>query len=404
MDVKNMLRLQTMLYNVHVFVSFRPFFTVYDYPTAEAEPVIWLDGGDHGTIQIESENNTLTSRHSDETPQYIAEDVTFYDPYGPSYDSDGRPVVTLKKGLEVYVTYARDFTFHKDGGEAFTDPNGEPYHYRIAMLTDPWGPNSDRPPYQHIYTIEPLNGAPMPDFPPENPPKIGWFRTVMASPSEQTSIAPYEYPMQPAMAACFAKGTLIDTPDGAVAVEELAVGDLVLTRDKGPVAVKWIGCSTHAQPGTRLAPVRIARGALGQGPLGQAMPAQDLILSPQHRVCLSSRMARRRFGTGEVLVAAKTLLGMDGVTREHPKEVSYYHIAVEDHALIGAHGVWAESFYPGPMALAALSPAARAEFTTLFPEFAKSPPQPARPILNGGQARDLIRRHHVKRRALCEAL
>ena len=42
---------------------------------------------------------------------------------------------------------------------------------------------------------------------------------------------------------CFTAGTLIDTPSGPRAVEELRPGDLVTTRDHGPAPLLWAGAS-----------------------------------------------------------------------------------------------------------------------------------------------------------------
>ncbi|MCP3969018.1 MAG: hypothetical protein GY717_01590, partial [Rhodobacteraceae bacterium] len=68
---------------------------------------------------------------------------------------------------------------------------------------------------------------------------------------------------------CFAAGTGIATPAGETAVEELQIGDTILTADGRAVAVKWIGHQTERPViglmNQRLEPVRICAGALGQG-------------------------------------------------------------------------------------------------------------------------------------------
>ena len=102
---------------------------------------------------------------------------------------------------------------------------------------------------------------------------------------------------------CFTRGTMILTDAGLRAIEDLAEGDLVMTRDNGLQPVRWIG--SVEVPADRLAaapmlrPIRIAAGALGA-----STPAQDLLVSPQHRVLVRSRIAQRMFGTSEVMVPA----------------------------------------------------------------------------------------------------
>ena len=116
----------------------------------------------------------------------------------------------------------------------------------------------------------------------------------------------------PCEIVCFGRGTLILTDCGDVAVEDLREGDLVMTRDHGAQPIRWIGSHCmgavilYAQP--HLRPIRISADALGQN-----APAQDLIVSPQHRVLVRSKIAQRMFGATEILVAAKHLLELDGV-------------------------------------------------------------------------------------------
>src|SRR5690606_18039618 len=79
---------------------------------------------------------------------------------------------------------------------------------------------------------------------------------------------------------CFARGTLIETVRGAIAVEELTLGDLIRTLDSGYQAIRWIGCrklgSNELAASPKLQPVRIKAGALGAG-----LPLRDLVVSPQ---------------------------------------------------------------------------------------------------------------------------
>ena len=68
---------------------------------------------------------------------------------------------------------------------------------------------------------------------------------------------------------CYLAGTRILTPTGEVAVEDLRIGDTVVTRWQGIQPIKWIGRQSFAErflKGNRdRIPVRIKAGALGTG-------------------------------------------------------------------------------------------------------------------------------------------
>jgi hypothetical protein len=193
---------------------------------------------------------------------------------------------------------------------------------------------------------------------------------------------------------CFAAGTLIWTPFGELAVERLCAGDTVITRS-GPRPIRWIGFVTMdaaklaANP--HLRPIRIRAGALGPD-----TPSADLVVSPQHRILVRSKIAQRMFGTNEVLVAAKQLLLLDGIDiAEDLDEVEYFHFLFDRHEVVTANGAEAESLFTGPEALKAVGPAAREEILALFPSLAEHDyaAVPARALASGRMARRLAVRH-----------
>ena len=201
---------------------------------------------------------------------------------------------------------------------------------------------------------------------------------------------------------CFTAGTGIATPGGSLAIEDLHEGDLVLTKDHGAQPIRWIGSSrvTAAQLRLRqnLRPIHIRAGALGDG-----VPAVDLMVSPQHRLLVRSKIAQKMFGAAEVLVAAKKLLPLDGVeVLQDLAEVRYFHLLFDRHEVILANGAETESLYTGAMALSAVSPAARQEIFGLFPELARRghTPPAARPLISGRPARQLAARHRKNHKAL----
>ena len=201
---------------------------------------------------------------------------------------------------------------------------------------------------------------------------------------------------------CFARGTRIETPRGAVAVEDLRPGDLVLTRDRGAQPLRWVG-SSRVDGGTlastpRLRPIRIRAGALGQH-----APAQDLLVSPQHRILVRSKIAQRMFGAAEVLVAAKQLVLLDGIdVAEDLAEVEYFHLLFDRHEVVISNGAETESLYTGPQALRSVGPAARQEILDLFPQLLDEAfvVEAARPLSSGRMGRKLAMRQAQQGRAL----
>jgi len=194
---------------------------------------------------------------------------------------------------------------------------------------------------------------------------------------------------------CFTSGTQISTPNGDRAIEELRVGDLIRTLDQGFQPLRWCGSRTLSRRqislNPRLLPIRISAGAFGSG-----LPARDLLVSPQHRVLLSSKVSARMFDKPEILVAAKHLTDLDGVDIEHNiTQVTYHHLLFNTHQILRSNGTWTESLFLGQQAIRSLPDDAVEEIFSLFPEFrGNTPPlSTARTVVPGRRARNLVRRH-----------
>ncbi|WP_373355411.1 Hint domain-containing protein [Pseudoroseicyclus sp. CXY001] len=185
---------------------------------------------------------------------------------------------------------------------------------------------------------------------------------------------------------CFTEGTRIMTPFGSRAIETLRPGELLLTADGELRSVHWIGAATVAAEGA-MVPIRIMAGALGRG-----LPERDLVVSPQHRMMLRSRIAERMTGRAEVLLPAIKLLGLPGVVRdESAREVTYLHLLCEGHEVLLAEGAPTESLLTGKEALKALGPEAVAEIDALFPT--RPATMPARLIPQGRVMKKMVARH-----------
>lgn len=203
---------------------------------------------------------------------------------------------------------------------------------------------------------------------------------------------------------CFASDTLISTPDGQVPVQNLKVGDPVMTLDNGPQPIRWIGSRKLSRKQLKqspsLFPVRIRAHALGD-----QLPARDLLVSPQHRLMIRSRIVERMFDCNEVLVAANKLLSLPGISVADDIDcVEYFHFIFDKHEVVFAENAPAESLLAGAQALKALDTAAVREILTLFPELANEnhQPKPARQIPKGRLQSNLAIRHAKNLRALVE--
>jgi hypothetical protein len=193
---------------------------------------------------------------------------------------------------------------------------------------------------------------------------------------------------------CVARGTLITTPNGLIPVEDLEVGDLVLTVDGRAEVIRWIGARRVTAGEFRrdptLRPVRISAGTYGPD-----RPSRDLTVSPQHRILLSGWRAELLFGEDAVLAPAKGLIDDRSVRIDREaEEVEYFHLLFDQHEIILTEGLPTESFYPGSYAVGELDAVARDELLRLFPELDQDdrPLDPAGPGLRPWEARLLAAR------------
>ncbi|MEJ6639274.1 MAG: Hint domain-containing protein [Octadecabacter sp.] len=144
----------------------------------------------------------------------------------------------------------------------------------------------------------------------------------------------------------FARGTHITLASGAqVPIEDLKIGDRVLTRDAGPQDIRWIGGTTLRAVGD-YAPVVTREGAL--------FNFRDLVLFPDHRLFIYQREDRIGAGRSEVLVKVGHLINGDTVYQQDGGFVDSFQILFDDHQIIYAEGIAAETLLVDARTRAAL--------------------------------------------------
>ncbi|MBF0860366.1 hypothetical protein HKD24_14365, partial [Gluconobacter sp. LMG 31484] len=176
---------------------------------------------------------------------------------------------------------------------------------------------------------------------------------------------------------CFCRGTLIATERDEINVEDLAIGDRVLTASGSLRPIRWIGHRSYSGPFVRsnrnVLPVIIRAGALGDG-----LPRRDLSVSPLHAMALEG-----------VLIPAVCLINEVSILQaERIDEVTYFHIELETHDILLAEGAPSESFVDDDSRNMFHN---AAEFRALYPDAAPLPAVYCAPRIEEGPILETIR-------------
>jgi len=132
--------------------------------------------------------------------------------------------------------------------------------------------------------------------------------------------------------ACFLPGTRILTTRGNTVVEDLMVGDTVITQSMRQRRLCWIGKGKAlATRGRRSAatPIIVRRGALEDN-----TPNRDLHITKGHSLYIDGVLIPAEF-----LVNHRSILWDD-----RAQEVTVYHLELDDHDILIANGAAAESY------------------------------------------------------------
>jgi hypothetical protein len=151
---------------------------------------------------------------------------------------------------------------------------------------------------------------------------------------------------------CLTAGALVETRRGVIPAAMLLQGDSLRTLDDGwqPLRAVLRRTVTRAEMAAdpTLRPVHFARGAFGGG-----KPTRDMTVSLQHGFLAVDRADPNR----ETMIRARHLadmLALGTIPDAAPvRSVTYVHVLMDRHHLIRADGVWTETVFTGPRAIAA---------------------------------------------------
>ena len=184
-------------------------------------------------------------------------------------------------------------------------------------------------------------------------------------------IAPASAQFEAAFAA-FARGTMIFTPTGPRAVEDIAPGDQVTTATGLSQPVLWIGQMTLVPSAPVENPEQLRLTRIMADTFGLARPMPDLILGHGARLLQSPAALREYAMQTEVLTPARAFVdGVSAIAITPPTPIALYHLCLPHHAIISAAGLDVESYHPGTTLLRDMGHNARALFLSLFPHITR---------------------------------
>lgn len=183
---------------------------------------------------------------------------------------------------------------------------------------------------------------------------------------EQSHVVPQTEVFERAVSG-FARGTVLSTPSGPRAIEDVLPGDTIHSSE-GPQRVLWIGSAAimpgQAQPGSMLdGLIRVTGEAFGVG-----RPGGDVVLGPGAAILHNPPQFRAANGEGHVLTPLQDFI--DGVSVfkvTPPSAVKVYHLMLGRHAAVQAGGLEIESYHPGSGNVTRMGENAQRLYMSMFP-------------------------------------
>lgn len=157
----------------------------------------------------------------------------------------------------------------------------------------------------------------------------------------------------------FSRGTLVDTPTGPVAIEDLLPGDAVLTESGLTQQISWIGATTLVPATGNEAERTVPLHRILADAFGMSRPLSHIVVGPSARIL-------GHFGQA-LTPMSRFEDGVNVAPLSPPSPVEMFHICLRDHALIRMGGLAFESYHPGTAAFHDVGPAMRDLFMKLFP-------------------------------------
>ncbi|MQQ07977.1 hypothetical protein GFB49_05885 [Epibacterium sp. SM1979] len=165
----------------------------------------------------------------------------------------------------------------------------------------------------------------------------------------------------------FCRGSLVDTTQGPIAVEDLLPGDEIVDLNGEAQTLLWKGRTTilPTRPTARGQKRRLI--SFMPDSLGLAKPAACVVVGPAARLLRTPAHLRGDDTTEGLLTPVGEFMdGMNIVETAPPTPVEMFHLCLPQHSVIRVGGLPFETYHPGPDALKLVSHAIRTLYLNLF--------------------------------------
>lgn len=165
----------------------------------------------------------------------------------------------------------------------------------------------------------------------------------------------------------FTRGSLVETAQGPIAVEDLIPGDQILTQDGVSLPLVWKG-STSLVPSRADARGRSHRlTSFMADSLGLQKPNSSVVAGPSARLLRMPPHTQVNADTPALLTPVQLFQdGMNIFETAPPTVIDMFHLCLPQHAVIKVGGLDFETYHPGPDALKLVSYAIKTLYFNLF--------------------------------------
>ncbi|GGX54136.1 hypothetical protein GCM10007385_22920 [Tateyamaria omphalii] len=205
-----------------------------------------------------------------------------------------------------------------------------------------------------------------PDYPP-----LRTFEVAALRADGSRSIGTFKAPALPLFESAFsafARGVVLASPNGGIAIEDLQPGDWLNTSSGEPAQVIWIGSSSFvpSDAGRRVPLIRIMADSFGQH-----RPSSFITVGPGARLLQTPPHLRGTTGGQPLLTPASEFVdNVNVIEVVPPTPIRLFHICLTRHAAVDVGGIEAETFHPGMGATRKVTHAQRDLFLSMFPHIA----------------------------------